>query len=334
MSETKPTTKKATPKHIANKQVILRVANTDVIIGTTYEVIGKKDMDAPLGFQEFNTTKYLIEGIEENRGVTFDEDTKRWDTGFEITSRCNSNMSKDVKDALVNLYNTKIKEPYENYYQVKVDATNHDFWQPYMYKLFTGRKFDTSRPDQLFDLFHALKQGRICEVGEKDPILQRAANYCVRNREKLVSLQEERASDKAEATFTFMTLLKALDPQKDDSLYSILEWMQITNVRDSDEETLKRTVLKQFDNEKLGYDNAKRFLEAYEMTKNPSTKDEMDLFSMLSKLQNKRKLEFKRQQYYLEDTLLGNHLKGAANLAVKNPEIKELIVTAFEKYCQ
>lgn len=338
MSETKTTQKR---KAVAEKQTVIRVANTDIILGTTYEVIGKKDLDAPDGFQAYNTTKLLMEGIEEIHSVPFNEETRRWDTGFELNSACNFTMPKADKDALIKAYNTHIKKPYEAFYQVDTDATNNDFWggndglkiPPYFYKIRTGKTFDTSRPDELFDLFHALKQGVICEAGEKDPILQRKAKYCVRNREKLISLQEEKQNNKFDAIATFATLVNTLDPEKDDTLYCVLEWMQVSQVRNSDLETLKRSVMKLFESEKTGYDNAKKFLEAYEMTKDPTTKNKMDVFSMLTQLHIKQKLEYKRQQYYLENTLLGNHLKGAAQLAVDNPEIKDLIVECFEKYC-
>jgi len=339
MSETKTTTKRKT---VANSQTTIRVANTDIIIGSTYEIVGKLDRDAPDGFQTFNTTKLLMEGIGEIHSIPFDEDgTRRWDTGFEDASPCNFTMSKADKASLLLAYNKHIKQPYEDYYQIKVDATNNDFWggndslgiRPYMYKVYTGRKFDTSRPDELFDLFHALKQGKICEIREKDPMLQRTAKYCVRNREKIISLQEEKQANKFDAIATFSTLFATLDPEKDDTLYCILEWMQVSQVRESDKETLKRSVMKLFESEKTGYDNAKRFLEAFEMTKNPATKDKMDIFSMLTKLHIKQKLEWKRQQYYLDNTLLGNHLKGAAENAILNPEIKDLITENYEKYC-
>lgn len=337
MSETKtvgrPASKKTASKKTASKRPSIKVSNTEIVIGSTYEIIGKIDRDAPLGMQAFNTTKYLFEGNAENRGISYDDNRRRWDTGFEVTSSCNYNIPQIEKEALIKLYVEYIKEPYEEFIGKKISEVDDDFWREYTYGIWTGKQFDTSRPDDLFDLFHALKQGKVCEPGERDPILQRDANYCIRNREKLISLKEERANDKAEAIFTFMTMLNALDPKKDDSLYSVLEWIQVSSVRDTDAETLKRSVLKIFENEKTGYDYAKRFLEAVQMTKSKDGKEEMDIFSMLNKLNIKRKLEFKRQQYYLEDQLLGNHLKGACKAALKSPEIKELIITNFERHC-
>ena len=53
--------------------VKFKIENTEIIIGDTYEIVGKLDRDAPDGFQKFNTTKVLMEGIKEIHSVPFDE---------------------------------------------------------------------------------------------------------------------------------------------------------------------------------------------------------------------------------------------------------------------
>lgn len=341
MSETKTTTKKTTtvPKRVENSRVTIKVANSEIHIGETYEVIGKVDKDAPSGFIEHNTTKLLMAGIKEIKCVPYDDDTEKFDTGFEIHSPCNFKIPSSEKAALVSQYIKLIKEPYEKAYNKDTEAVNIDFWagnnsgaKPYMLEIYTGKKFDTSKPKDLFDLFHALKQGFICEEGEKDADLQKA-HYCLKNANQVLSLQEERENNKFEAVATFSILLKTVDADKDDTLYTILEWMQISNIRGADKDTLKRTFTKLIANEKTGYDSAKRFLEAYTLSETDKGREKMEIFAMLSKLQLKRKIEFKRNQYFLDDELLGNHLKGAADSALLKPELRELIISAYEQYC-
>jgi hypothetical protein len=336
---TSKTTKKPVAKHIENKRVTIKVANTEIHIGETYEVIGKRDLDAPSGFIEHNTTKLLMAGIKELRSVPYDEVLERFDTGFEIQSACNFKIPSYEKAALVEQYVKLIKEPYETSYNKDVSAINSDFWmgnaagaKPYICELYTGKTFDTRNPKDLFDLFHALKQGFICEEGEKDSDLQKA-KYCIKNKNRVLSLQEERENDKFEANATFSILLDTVDADTDDTLYTILEWMKISNIRGADKETLKRTFIKLISNEKTGYDSAKRFLEAYNLSHTEKGKEKMEIFAMLSKLQLRRKIEFKRSQYFLDDILLGNHLKGAAETALGKPELKESIISAYEQYC-
>lgn len=344
MSETNTTPKKTAikktvAKHIEDKRVTVKVANTEVHIGETYEVIGKKDLDAPSGFIENNTTKLLMAGIKELRSVPYDEMLERFDTGFEVQSACNFKIPSYEKAALVEQYVKLIKKPYEESYNKDTNAINSDFWmgnmdgaKPYICEIYTGKTFDTANPKDLFDLFHALKQGFLCEEGEKDSDLQKA-KYCVKNKNRVLSLQEDRENDKFEANATFSILLDTVDADEDDTLYTILEWMQISNIRGADKATLKRTFIKLISNEKTGYASAKRFLEAYNLSHSEAGKEKMEIFSMLSKLQLRRKIEFKRNQYFLEDELLGNHLKGAAETALQKPELREKITRAYEQYC-
>ena len=179
-------------------------------------------------------------------------------------------------------------------------------------------------------MFQALVQGRICEVGEKDATLQRTANYCIRNREKETSLKEERAETKFEAFAIFSTLLKA-DFKKDDTLISVLEWVGLTNIRETDKDTLKKTVLRMMEDPKNGYEFSERFVKAFNMTETNIGKEIMDLFSILQKLRTSNKIEVKRQQYYIDGIKIGNHLKEAAEVANKNPELKELILKTYEE---
>lgn len=314
-----------------NQKQIITVANTEITIGDVLEITPKRNLDAPSGFVEFGTSKLLMSGIKELRAVPFDEDRRVYDTGFDEDSICNRAMDKEGKKANITLFNSLIKEPYEKRFRVDANSTNDDFWASYTYEIYTGKTFDTSKEKDLFDLFHALKQGRVCEQGEKDPTLQRAADYNIKNNKKVQTLKEQKSEDKFEAMATFKAILDAFDPKKDDSLYAILEWIQVPNVRGTDKETLKRVGIRLFDHEKNGYDNARRFLEAYEMSKGKEGADVMEMFSIITKLYNKQKIEYKRQQYWIDGTLLGNHLKEAATVATKDNSIKELILGAYEK---
>ncbi len=346
MSETNETTKKVTttrakaiPKHVEDKRVTVKVANTEIHIGETYEVVGKIDRDAPSGFIENNTSKLLMSGIKELRSVSYDETLERFDTGFEVQSPCNFKIPGYEKAALVAQYVKLIKQPYEKAYNKNTDAINDDFWmgndagaKPYICEIYTGKTFDTSNSKDLFDLFQALTKGYLCEEGEKDSDLQKA-KYCIKNKNKVISLQEDRENDKFEAIAIFGTLLDTVDADENDTLYTVLEWMQITNIRGADKPTLKRTFLKMISNEKTGYDSAKRFLEAYNLSDSDKGREKMEIFAMLSKLQMKRKIEFKRNQYFLDDELLGNHLKGAAEMALLKTDLRENIIRAYETYC-
>jgi hypothetical protein len=306
----------------------IKIANMDVVIGNIYEVVPKKDFDAPSGFKEHGTTKLLAPNISEHKAIPFDAIMNIWDNGFDTDSPSNSIIPPLERKSLVDQYNSVIKKPYEDRYRKDMNSTNNEFWDEYSYELYTYKTFNTSNEKDLLDLFQALIHGAICQEGEKDATLQRSANYCIKNREKEISLKEQRAETKFEASVTFSTLL-ALDTKKDDSLFSILEWLGLSNVRKSDKDALKRTVLRMFEDPKSGYDFSERFLDAYSMTQTKIGKDKMDIFSMLQKLKAANMVEIKRQQYYIGGTRIGNHLKEASEVAMQNPDIKELIIKAY-----
>ena len=309
----------------------IKVANTEITIGDVYEVTPKKDYSAPTGFQEYGTTKILHSGVKEVRGIPYDEEKMLFDTGFDEDSTCNRSISKEAKTATVNAYNTLVKEPYQKMFRVDASSHNDEFWLSYTYEVYTGKVFETSKPKDLFDLFHALQQGRLAEPGEKDSSIQRTANYCIKNNKKVQSLKEEKSENKFRAVATYMTLVDAFDPKKDDKLYSILEWNQATNIRGIDKEALKRLGYKMFDHDKLGYENAVRFLEAYGMSQTDKGLEKLEMYSILSKLYNRNKIEYKRSQYHIDGMLLGNHLKEAVEVVLQNNEIKKIVEAEYGK---
>lgn len=327
MSDT--TVKKTPTKRTVKDTSRFFVSNTEIVIGDSFEVIPKYDADANSGFKQFGTSKLLMNGIKEIHSIHYDSDNALWDTGFEEYSTCNKGIPKTEVKAMVSVYNDLVKKPFELKHRKDASSSNDAFWDEYMYEIYKGKIFDTNNPKDLFDLFHALKQGTVCEPNEKDPFLQRKAKYCIRNKRQVNSFQEEKRDAKMEAMFTFATMLEAVS-EENDTLYTILEWLMIPGIRGADKTTLKRTVLRQFEDEKKGHEFVKRFLEAFEKTQTVDGQQEMELFSIFNKLNNKRKLEYKRSQYYLDGQLLGNNLKAAARAAFINQDMKKLVMDAYE----
>lgn len=326
MSET--TTKKTPVKRTVKDVQKFFVSNTEVVIGDSFEVIPKYDADANSGFKQFGTSKLLMAGVKELHGIPYDTENALWDTGFEEYSTCNRAIPKTELKETVRVYHDLVKQPFETKHRKDVSSTNDKFWDDYMYELYKGKIFDTKNPKDLFDLYNALKQGTVCEPGEKDPFLQRKAQYNIRNKRQVNSFQEEKRDAKMEAMFTFASMLETVS-EENDKLYTILEWLMIPGIRGADKDTLKRTVLRQFEDEKKGHEFVKRFLEAYKMTDSEQGQKEMELFSIVTKLNNKRKLEYKRSQYYLDGELLGNTLKAAAKAATINSKLMEIIMDAY-----
>ena len=114
----------------------IKVANTEIVIGDKYEVVPKKDYEAPDGFQEFGTTKILHSGVKEVRGVSFDEQINLYDTGFDEDSESNNRLERGSKEVVIDTYNKIIKAPYEKKFRIDASSHNDSFWESYMYEIY------------------------------------------------------------------------------------------------------------------------------------------------------------------------------------------------------
>lgn len=323
--ETKP--KRTTAKRDSKKT--FKVGNFEVELGKTYEVVGKIDYDAPDAFKLHKTTKYLIPGIGEERGISFDDSRNLWDTGFYVDSEVNNKIPKDIREEQVKNVNEWIKEPFEKRYNVSLGNTvQNTFWDSYTYSLYKGRVFDTTNPKDLLDLYLALQNGRICAENEKNATLKNDAKYCVRNREREITVLEERAETKMEAYAAFSTLL-GRDLKEDDTLFCILEWLNIPDIRNSDKDAIKKVVLRYFEDTRSGYEFAERFLKAFEETKTDVGTKKFQFFSMAQALIRARVIELKRREYFLNGDRLGASVKEIAESCVTNPEKAKKLDDAY-----
>lgn len=317
----------ARPKNV----VKLKIANTEFELGDILEITPKLDLDAPSGFQQHGTSKLLMSGIAEPFSIMFDEDLQMWDTGFDEIHPINDSLPKGEKKAIVASYVKTIKEPYEKRFNKSLDSTDDNtFWPEYIVDLYKGRKFETTNIKDLLDLYLILRNGMACEEKEKNYHLKKA-NYNIANVKQVQSIQEKKQDTVFSAMGTLKVMLDSFDPKKDDTIYTILEWINIPNVRGADKETVKNVVLKQFGNEKTGYDTCRRFLNAYEMTEDKTKKEVMENFSVLNKLSQKRLIEFRKRQYFINGQLLGNNLKEAAENIKNDEELHSLVEEAFKK---
>lgn len=317
-----------------NDKVTFRVSNTDITLGYTYEVVPKYDADAPDGFRQWNTTKLLMRGVGETHGVTFDYSLNMWDTGFEMDSLCNSDIPEYEREVLVKAYNTHIKLPFEKKFRKDLSPVDTEddkgfstsFWSTFGVEIYKGRTFDTSNVKELLELFVILKHFKVCEKGEKS-YLAREAKYNIINKEKLTSLKDTRNAEKLEAIAKFHVMLNS----DKETLFTVLEWLNFGSVRNSEDITLQNIVMDYFENPDYGHQNISNFLETYKMTESESRKEEMEMFSLLNKMNNRRLFKYERKEYTLNGDPIGNSLKDIAARCLKDPELRKDVIAAADK---
>lgn len=309
-------------KRIKEDDILIKVQNTTIKIGDSYEVVGKMDLDAPdEAFKKHNTTKYLIKGIGDSRSIPFDDKRNLWDTGFDVRDTSNRDMKEEDK-AYVSAYNKHIKEPYEEKYNVKLDALDRKDspWYDLIIDIQKGRIFDTTDEKDRLQLFLALQHYFVCEKDDKS-YKTRNANYNIINKAKSIDVKKDRYGKKLEAITVFNNLLNS----DTDTLYLILEWIGYGTVRNTPKESLMLQVMESFEQEE-GYTSVQNFLDVYKMSQDKTRKEELDLFSYLNQLRYTNRLKYERREFLLDGEVIGNSLKDAAKRALANPELKSKII--------
>jgi hypothetical protein len=303
----------------------IKIANTTIEFGKTYTIDHKYDGTAPDGMKGLGATKLPLIGIHNSEKIYFDESRNAFDTGFYLQSVCNQSLING--DELVRLYNLYIKEPYEQRMNADCSETNFAFWDKFSYSVAVNKTFDTKDPVQLFELFHALKQGVVCNKDEGNSHLQKA-QFNISNDEAIRTKEDTKFDNKIRAIDTFNLLLKS-DTEK---LYTILEYLGATDPQATDKDVLKRTYLRRLDDAKTGVDLVNRFLEASDKYNEKQGQLEMQYFAMCQKLYFKQIIVKKQGSFYDDKgTLLANSLKGIASKCLQ-PTEKELLENLTERY--
>ena len=326
METTKPKTNKANIKPTK-----IKIANTEVVLGQTYEIAHKFDGSASDGMQSIGATKFPLEGVAEVKGLYFDENRNAFDTGFYVESVCNSNILQSESPAdMVAIYEKWIKEPYEKRMNVNCSETNYEFWKNYKYEAKVNRSLNTGDPVELFELFHMLKQGAVCNEGEKNSVYQKA-RYTIKNLAVQKSKEDEKLDNKIKAITLLNTLLNS-DPEK---IYTVLEYLQMSSPRSMETETLRRVYMRMLDDDSKGGEFQRRFLEASDKYNSEQGKLEMEYFSMVQRLFLKGKITKKAGSLYHEDgMLLANSPKEIAIKCITDVDgkFKGSIQSLYDKY--
>lgn len=286
-----------------------QVGDMSITPGNRYIITSRPDKGNP-EFEKYKTTKFLTMGTSEWKQVPFDEELNTFNTGFEKDDRINS-QSNTAPDEVAK-YITQVKKPFEDRFRVDLDSTNDKFWledEKSMVEVYKDKEFNTKNPRDMFELFLILKHGWAVSKTDRT---SRANNvpYYVESISAKGDNKNKSAINKADAYVKFDTLFKERD--KNDRLYTILEWMGVKEPRAFKADDLKPYVQVQLDSNTF----CEKFLDVDAMYTDPKNKEEMENFSALTKLRSEGKVVLKDRKFYLGNALVGNTLKEGAKVAM------------------
>lgn len=305
---------------------IVNIFGFSIRENSLYEVKEKLDPNAPDGFREHETSKLLINAVDnEEPAAIWNSTIGVWDTGLFLESPF-------LRGAVPNLEaRKKVVESLEEYIvnpivslkgdkALDITSNNDSYWNNYRISVRRGKGFNTSEPEELFQLYILVLTKRLTP---KDMV-----SHPEFNQSQYVILDKEQAnkvdSDKAVREIRAYELFGALKSSKRDYLINILEFVGLRGVNQKTEDSTLSIAFKNFIEDRLqGVQNANEFIKLAE-AKDKNTKDKIHVYGRLKEYVSKGVIERRAKDLYIEDTFIGASLRGAAESIVSDKELTKL----------
>lgn len=299
-----------------------------IVVGNIYEVVPKFDGNAPDGLRELRTTKFPSHVGRNIEAVPFDSDRGMWDTGLYRESPCYAHK-KDV-DSLVSQLQKFIVEPLS--VEVGEDRLTHrdvdkSYWENFHIRLHAGRVFNTEDPRQLLELFLACIHGYLAPRDKESSPVYRTAQFCIENKEQVVSIKQENDLLDVQASGLFYTYMSS----KPSTLQLILNYIGLKLPAGEVREETIASVFKLYCNHKTdGYNNKKTFVDTIKKAETDEGYSEIFYFDVLSKMFKKKQITRQKENFLFDETFLGTSLKEAAEKVAKSKDLQIAIEAVYE----
>lgn len=320
-----------------DEKLVCTIYGFEIKRNSLYEVVEKTDHSAPDGYKEYNTTKVLSEQFEDSKaGAIFDSERSIWDTGLYPTSKAFKEAFGQMDDAstkiLMSKLNNYIVTPFEKEKgegALRQTQDNNEYWDNYQIRITRGKVFDTSKIDDLLNLYLLLIHRRLTpKEHESNPIFkQPISDYLIVDKNSNISAKAEKAKNRMKAISAFINL----QDQAKERLISILDYIGIQASTDTDEDTLIALFERYLDDKEHKDQNAKIFIDAANFATTDEGEEILFIHKKLKELNRKSKdlVNFKKGEVYIDGTYVENGWKNAANMIYKNAELKEIFQNLY-----
>jgi hypothetical protein len=252
----------------------------------------------------------------------FDISMGVWDTGFYEHSPCLRGMDKESVRKHITQTQKHIVAPVE---RLKGAGTlnhheNNKFFDTFVINLENKVIFNTAEPLQLLMLYLAVLGRQLAPKAEVGNPQFRPASFQVVNRDREVSNREQIDIDTSKATGEMYRLLFS----DKDKLLKIFKYLGISRTAIQDENTFITVFNRYLQDKTDGYRNGKIFLDNMARFSTEEGENELNIYHMLNDLQSADVIKIVRQEYYLGDRNLGNTLKTAAQMVVRDDSLQRV----------
>src|SRR5699024_9106221 len=182
--------------------------------------------------------------------------------------------------------------------------------------------FNTNEPEQLLQLFIAVATGVIAPKElENDPNYT-SAQFCIENKEKVKSEQQEKDMSEIKTMGVFYGMLK--NPKK---LSLVLNYVGVKPPSNFDESLVTSQFKRWVENKNDKYQNRELFLEAAEKADDKEGYQELSYYKVLQDLYRKGVIKKEYEKYLLDGEELGtSSLKTCAENIIKDKGLQSKLM--------
>lgn len=309
------------------KELVFEANGFQIKTNSLYKIVGKPDANAPSGFVTEGVTKLPSDGVGNSVPCRFhitntQTGTGVWDTGLHEASPCYHDKDVEEVKNIVKRLRTHIVNPYKrvNGKSRDLDHNDDEFWLNYSVNLFEKRVFNTSKVDDLLDLFIAVNNYSLCPKGKEGDPRYSDADYCIVDIEKATDYKKQKASDKMNAVKNFAKM----EAKNRMLLINILAYNNLKVSTSIDEETLNFTFQEWLEKDSQ---NSTVFNESIERVgSEPKFEEKVNLYTKLNTLYKAERGVTRKSngKYYYNDIELGGDLKNAAETLLIDTELSEI----------
>ena len=307
------------------KKLLFEVGGVQIYTESIYVIEDKEDLGAPSGLIKRGATKLPSDGVDESFQCAYkatSATTGVWDTGFHEFSPCYRGMEETVVNAKIETLKKNLVTPFER--SVGVDGilahNNDSFWATKNFKVFTGKSFDTTYPEDLLTLYFGLLNGELTPKGSEGDSKYNSSPYILVDKTQAVKKKDQKTSDLYKAIGIFEEFLKSDKPR----LIAMLNYSGLVV-----SPTVSNDSFRSMFNEYLSMasgTNIGQFLRLVEMTSDEEGREIVEIYIRLKAAYGKGTKVSKNPNGVLhyEDTEIGPDLKSAASNIVKTSKLDHI----------
>lgn len=324
-------------KKVKEKEKSIVVLGIEISDNAVYEIVPKKpSANAPDLYKKLGSEKMLDPNVSNLVSLyTFDG---YWNTGFFPESHIYQRMGYDREKAEAESEKAIefILKPMERLNKRTIEMINpeialngeKDKFDNVMADIRVGRQFNTSKPQDRFELYIAIIGGHLSPIGFRNSIEKEAglldenhpvyanSQYSVEVKEKVRSVKEKRSKQ----VFTAYGKVHSLLGTNKKAIVSILNYEGVGVSEDMTDEAITARTQVFFENE----DNIENFLDTVEKYEKDNVfKDELLVMDVIRHKRGLRVLQKEGREYFLMGKSLGTTDRQVASKIAKDDALYE-----------